>query len=135
MDSLTIKDAISLYQSQVGIVNALWTFFGTVTLAVVGYAVGSQKATRSASEVAMIVGGYALFAVFGNLTALRSAYTDLAEFSVLVDDRMSRLGKVLPAVHFTVPSVEVVTFFHIGMVTVVAVAIVVYAMFRPRHDE
>jgi hypothetical protein len=131
---LTIKDAIGLYQSQVGIVNALWKFFGTVTLAVVGYTIGSQKATRSAWEVAMIVGGYALFALAGNLPALCFAYADLRQFSALIDDRVAKLGAgPLPLKHFYVPSVGLVVSFHTAMVTVVALAIVAYALFgRPR---
>src|SRR5262245_3014735 len=99
MDVLSIRDAVSLYQSQLTIVNALWTFFGTVTLAVVGFTIGSAKATHSRAEVAMIIGGYATFAIFGNLTALRSAYGDLLQFSELIDNRVRLYGSGLPGLH------------------------------------
>lgn len=130
---LSIKDAVSLYQSQLAIINVLWTFFGTVTLAVVGFTIGSSKATHSAAEVAMIIGGYAAFAIFGNLTALRAAYADLLQFSELVDNRVALYGKDLPRLHFSVPSVQSVTVFHFGMVIAVALAIVAYAVFRAAH--
>ena len=131
--SLTIKDAISLYQSQVGVVNPLWTFFGTVTLAVVGYTIGSQKATRSKSKVRMIVGGYVLFALAGNLPGLCLAYSDLRQFSALVDDRVAKLGHELPLKPFYVPSLWLVVPLHIGLVTAVAVTIVAYARSRQRR--
>lgn len=127
---LSIKDAIALYQSQLGIVNALWTFFGTVTLAVVGFTVGSAKATHSAAEVSLIIGGYTLFAIFGNLIALRIAYADLLQYSELIDNRIALYGKSLPPLHFSVPSVRSITVFHVGVVIAVILAIVAYSVFR-----
>src|SRR5262245_42405609 len=129
---LSVKDAIALYQSQLGIVNGLWTFFGTVTLAVVGFTVGSAKGTHSAAEVALNIGGYAVFAIFGNLTALRSAYRDLQQFSQLIDNRVALHPAGLPALHFVVPSIRLVTVFYVGIVIAVSLAIVAYSRFRPR---
>src|SRR5262245_55685713 len=111
MGAPTLKDAIDLYQSQVEIINALWTFFGTVTLAVVGYTIGSDKATHSATEVTMIIVGYAAFALGGNLTALLTAYSDLSQFSTLIENRVAALGKDFPAMHFNVPSAKEVAAF------------------------
>jgi len=129
---LSLKDAIDLYQSQIEIINGLWTFFGTVTLAVVGFTIGSEKATHSATEAAMIIGGYAVFAIFGNLTALRIAYADLLQFSSLIDNRIALHGTDLPPLHFAVPSVQSVTIFHAGTVIVVAIAIGAYSVLRAR---
>jgi hypothetical protein len=127
---LSVKDAIDLYQSQIGIINGLWAFFGAVTLAVVGFTIGSERATHSASEVALIISGYTVFAIFGNLTALRMAYADLLQFSSLIENRAALYGQDLPPLRFSVPSVQGVTVFHVGIVIVVAMAIVAYSVFR-----
>jgi hypothetical protein len=81
----------------------------------------------------MIIGGYVVFAILGNLTALRIAYADLSQFSTLIDNRVTQYGKDLPPLHFSVPSVQSVTAFHVGTVIVVATAIVAYSVFRARE--
>lgn len=128
----TLKEAIDLYQSQVEIVNALWTFFGTVTLAVVGFTIGSDKATHSVTEVTMIIAGYAAFALAGNLTALLTAYSDLLQFSALIDNRVTALRDKVPAMHFGVPSLKCVVAFHVGIVVIVCISIIMY--YRSRRD-
>ena len=122
----SLTDAIDIYQSQVEIVSTLWTFFGTVTLAVVGFTIGSDKATHSGTEVAIIIVGYAAFALIGNLVALLMAYSDLIQFKALVEYKLVALGKDFPQIHFGVPSVEAVAMFHIGIVVIVCCGIYLY---------
>ena len=128
----TLKDAIDLYQSQIEIINALWTFFGTVTLAVVGFTIGSEKATHSATEVTIIIVGYAAFAVAGNLIALVTAYTDLLQFNALIDNRVAALGKNFPVIRFSVPPVWGIVTFHVGITLIVCTSIALYYRSR-RH--
>lgn len=119
---MELKDAVALYQTQVQVTNELWTFFGTVTLAVLGFTIGSDNATSSGWSIATIVCGYAAFALCGNLPALVVAYTQLSQFSALV----ARASCDSSPLELKVYSVRAVAGFHIGVVVLVSLAIIVY---------
>jgi hypothetical protein len=77
---LSLKDAFDLYQTQYSQVDKLWSYFGTVTLAVLGFSIGSDKATKSIKEAAIIIVGYLMFCV-GNFKALLLGQKQLIDFA------------------------------------------------------
>lgn len=82
-DAASLTDAIALlnlYQTQYTQTDKLWNYFGTVTLAVLAFSLGSERATKTFKEAGVIVGGYVLFCV-GNFSALSKAHAQLIEFA------------------------------------------------------
>lgn len=77
---LTLKEAFDLYQTQYSQVDKLWSYFGTITLAVLGFSIGSDKATKSIKEAAIIIFGYLVFCA-GNFKALSHAQEQLVDFA------------------------------------------------------
>jgi hypothetical protein len=77
---LSLKDALDLYQTQYSQVDKLWSYFGTFTLAVLGFTIGSEKATKSMKEVSAIIFGYLVFCI-GNFGALLLGQRQLIDFS------------------------------------------------------
>ena len=63
--------------------DSLWAYFSSATLAVLGFTVASEKATRSRHEISVIQLGYLLFAI-GNAFAIASSQTTLIELGHLV---------------------------------------------------
>lgn len=76
----SLKEALDLYQTQYSQVDKLWSYFGTFTLAVLGFTIGSEKATKSMKEVAVIIIGYLVFCA-GNFKALLLGQQQLIDFS------------------------------------------------------
>jgi hypothetical protein len=126
---LNLKDAVDLYQTQVAITNDLWTFFGTVTLAVLGFTIGSEKATKSPWAIGTIVVGYLAFSLGGNLQALREAYWQLAQFNGIVKEAAAASAVSLNMDPYTVGAV---TLFHVLIAIAVSVAILIYWWFAPK---
>ena len=79
-DLLSLKEAVDIYQNQYSQVDKLWSYFGTVTLAVLGFTIGSEKATKSINEVAAIISGYLVFC-YGNFEALSLGQKQLLQFA------------------------------------------------------
>lgn len=71
---------LNLYQTQYSQVDKLWSYFGTVTLAVLAFTLGSEKATKTLPEAGIIILGYAVFCV-GNFTALLKGQQQLKELA------------------------------------------------------
>lgn len=42
-DSLSLKETLDIYQTQYTQVDKLWSYFGTFTLAILGFTIGSEK--------------------------------------------------------------------------------------------
>ena len=62
-------DAISLYQTQYAQVDKVWGYFSVVTLAMIGFIIGSNIATRTLLEPLVIVTAFLVFCI-GNHQAL-----------------------------------------------------------------
>jgi hypothetical protein len=83
IDSLNaIKSAAELYLAQYYVADRLWMYFAVVTLAVVGFSVASERASRSFLEAAVILVTYVVFAV-ANFHALTTAQAQLIQFAAL----------------------------------------------------
>ena len=71
---------LNLYQTQYAQVDKFWDYFGTVSLALVAFVIGSEKATRSMKEAFAIVFGYLVFCL-GNFTGLLKAQQLLNQYA------------------------------------------------------
>jgi hypothetical protein len=72
--------AIDLYHTQYSQVNKVWSYLGTVTAAMLGFTIGSDKATRSMKDVTAIICGYLVFCI-GNFSALSLGQRQLIDFA------------------------------------------------------
>ena len=93
-EPLGLKDALDLYQTQYSQVDKLWSYFGTVTLAVLGFTIGSEKATQSVKEVTVIIFGYLVFC-YGNFSALSLGQSQLIDFAHIAINTAISEGLVL----------------------------------------
>lgn len=49
-DAITLKEIIEIYQEQYSQTNDIWNYFSTVTLAVLGFTIGSDKIVKSLKD-------------------------------------------------------------------------------------
>jgi hypothetical protein len=77
-----LKSALDLYASQYGATDKLWAYFSSVTLAVLGLSVASDKVSKSFVEATLVVFGYVIFCV-GNFSALYLSHRQLIEFAAI----------------------------------------------------
>jgi len=77
-----LKAALDLYLAQYNATDKLWAYFSTVTLAVLGFSVGSDKVSKSFFEASIVVVSYVLFC-FGNYSALSLSQQQLVQFAAL----------------------------------------------------
>src|SRR6185369_258422 len=77
-----VKAALDLYQAQYNATDKLWAYFSTVTVAVIGFSIASDKASKSFLEASIVAAGYLLFC-FGNFQALSLSQKQLVQFAEL----------------------------------------------------
>jgi len=75
---------ISIYQTQVGLVDKIWGYFYSVTFALLGATLLTEEVTLSYPEVFFICGGYLVFS-FGSSVSLWNAQGDLCLFGEKVE--------------------------------------------------
>lgn len=125
----SLKDALDLYQTQYSQVDKLWSYFGTFTLAILGFTIGSEKATKSMKEVAAIIIGYLVFC-FGNFKALSLGQKQLIDFAHIAID--SAKAKALNLANLEPLSIPEVTLFYWSVVTAVCFG-VIFIAWKRRH--
>ncbi len=64
-------DLISVYQTQYSQVDKLWGYFSVVSLAVAGFVIGSDKATKSFKESMAVVLVYISFCIGNNMALVK----------------------------------------------------------------
>jgi|GEM_PF-1668112 len=124
---LELKDALDLYQTQYSQVDKVWSYFGTVTLAVLGFTIGSDKATKSMKEVSAVICGYLVFCI-GNFSALSLGQRQLIDFANIAmntaESDAIRLDSLKP---LTLCSIA---FFYWCVVTAVCIGVIFIAWKR-----
>ncbi len=80
---MELHETLGLFQNQIVNMNSLWSYYSSATLAVLGFTVASEKATRSRHEISFIQLGYLLFSI-GNAFAITVSQTTLIEIGNLV---------------------------------------------------
>ena len=84
-----VKAALDLYLAQYSATDRLRAYFSTVTIAVLGFSVGSDKVSKSFLEASIVVAGYVVFCV-GNYRALALAQAQLIQFAALAQGVAAR---------------------------------------------
>ena len=122
---LSLKDAIEIYQSQYSLVDSIWAYYATVTLAVLGYTIGSDRPTQKLLEFRAIQSAYFLFSL-GNLIALIFAQSDLIRISKYIDT----LGS---GISFSPVGLEPMVVFHVFVT--VSVIFALSLIYRARQSR
>ncbi len=120
---MPISNAISLielYQTQYAQTDILWKYFSVVTLAVLGFTLGSEEATMSLSKTLIIILGYLVFCL-GNYSALKKAQTQLEEFAARAMD--ASVSADIPFETLTPFKTQTLVAFYWSVVVAVAIGI------------
>ena len=75
-----LKAVLDLYMAQYNATDKLWTYFSTVTLAVIGFSIASDKVSKSFLEASIVAIGYFVFCL-ANFKALRLSQLQLEQFA------------------------------------------------------
>ena len=116
-----LKEALELYVKDREAILQMWSFFSAGTLAVLGFTVGSDKATLSKAAVRTVQFGYLVFA-FGNLAALVSSQLDYCAVARLVA-RLAEAQKLTELVTMEPVHPGLFAIFHIVVTIAVLAAI------------
>lgn len=123
INDVSLKDAFDIYQKQSDSVHKLWAYFQVVSIAVLGYTVGTDKTVWSSWTYVFISASYFFFAI-ANQWVLVLSQSELKVFSKAVNaasEKTSQIGKLLKV---TAVSPGRVKAFHTLSAIVVLVAIV-----------
>lgn len=77
-----LKAVLDIYATQYGATDKLWAYFSTVTIAVLGFTIASDKVSKSFIEASIVAGGYIVFCI-GNFSALYLSQRQLIEFATI----------------------------------------------------
>lgn len=113
-----LKAALDLYAVQYGATDKLWAYFSSVTLAVLGLSVASDKVSKSFVEATVVVVGYVVFCV-GNFSALTLSHQQLIEFAAIVRPIAQKYQVVLTTLE-PFPAASVARFYWAVVVSVCA---------------
>ena len=132
-NSVNMVEIFQMFQAQYSQVDKLWNYFGVVSLAVAGFTIGNEKATRTIKEPIAIVIGYLAFCV-GNYTALIYSH----KFLVVLANRYNEKACSYALNHLKVITVELVSVFYILVVITFTLTILVVSYSRlklKQHDK
>lgn len=87
-----LKEAFVVFHDHRQLIVEIWKFFATATLGVLGFTVGSEKATHTGAATRSIQVGYAAVA-FGNMYALWASQRELQQMAEAIG-RLSRAQNV-----------------------------------------
>lgn len=129
MSDILFKDAFDIYQKQSDSIHKLWAYFQVVSLAVLGYTIGSDKSRWSSDTYLLIAGSYLFFAL-ANQWVIFVSQKELRKFGGAVELASKNTGPV--GEKFVVEAVRpwVVVLFHFF-----STAVVVTAILATWHDK
>lgn len=131
-DISTLLDTISVYQTQYDQVDKLWNYFSVVTLAMVGFVIGNDKATRTLKEPLAIVAVYWVFCI-GNHAALIRGQEQLEQLGHMVTSQAIELtssGFDVSLGEFKPLSSASIGWFHLGVIAAISLGLMVVAYLR-----
>ena len=121
---------LNLYQTQYTQTDKLWGYFTTITLAILGFAIGSEKATKTLKESSLIVGGYIIFCI-GNYSALSKAQEQLIVFASHATEYSIKAG--IPFTNLHPFNVEWLSYFYFSVVASVSASIIAINRWRNKN--
>ncbi len=122
MPDVTLKDTFDIYQKQSDSVHKLWAYFQVVSLAVLGYTVGSEKAQWSDWTYALIAGSYTCFAL-ANQWVIVASQRELATFGDAVREAAQHGGAIGRMLVVRAVAPRTVAAFHTAALLIVLGAI------------
>ncbi len=131
MDDMKIAiEAINLYQSQYTQVDKLWSYFSIVSLAVAGFVIGNEKATKSFKEPIAIIIAYLVFCL-GNCLALIDGQILLIQLA----DHARTLASTaqIPLSGLKATPKEGVLIFYLSVVIAFTLSLLAVSYFRYKH--
>lgn len=128
LDIQSAINAIGLYHTQYDQVDKLWGYFGTVTLAILGFSIGVEKVTRSFLEASIIVAGYWMFS-YGNYEALTLGQGQLRQFASFAQEQATLVN--IPLKDLSSPfGIDKVRSYYFGVVGAVSLGILGITLVR-----
>ena len=125
-------DAISLYQAQYAQVDTIWGYFSVVTIAMVGFVISTEKATKTLKEPLAIITAYLVFC-WGNFEALIAGQNQLRELGEIVSS-LSKQAE-LNITTFQPLSENLITQHYISILLSVCIGVVIIAWIRKRNYD
>lgn len=125
-----LKAALDLYASQYAATDKLWAYFSSVTLAVLGFSVASDKVSKSFTEASVVVIGYVVFCI-GNFSALYRSHQQLIEFAGIAGPVALKYQVALTMLE-PIPAASVARFY---WAVVVAISIGILFITWRRHGK
>ncbi len=83
---MELSQLIDFYQTQVGLVDRIWWYFYSVTFLVLGFTIGSKRATKTYLEAIIICAGYVAFSL-GSALSLWNGQRNLRLFADQIIDK------------------------------------------------
>jgi hypothetical protein len=111
-----LKSALDMYAVQYGATDKLWAYFSSVTLAVLGFSVASDKVSKSFVEAFIVVIGYVVFC-FGNFSALHLSHEQLIEVAAIARPIAEKYNVSLSTLH-PLPASAITAFYWVVVAAV-----------------
>ncbi|MGC3987542.1 MAG: hypothetical protein QM777_24035 [Pseudorhodoferax sp.] len=122
VQDVSLKDAFDIYQKQSDSIHKLWAYFQVVSLAVMGYTVGSDKSQWSWVTYLLVSSSYAFFGVSSHYVIALSQH-ELNRFAKAVQSAAALSGPVGTQLAVAAVPVWRVRLFHAVSAVVVIGAI------------
>lgn len=122
MEDMTLKESFDVYQKQSEELHKLWAYFQVVSLAVLGYTLGSDKSQWGTATYLFVGFGYAFFAIANQIVVVVSQ-EDLAKFGKAVSAAAKDSGPIGTELKVSSVRPRVVAFFHSVSALIVVAAI------------
>lgn len=122
MTDINLKEAFDIYQKQSDTTHKIWAYFQIVSIAVLGYTVGSEKIHWGNSTYLLISASYVLFAI-ANQIVIISSHRELEAFGMAVNEAAKQSDFI--GNKFSVKTVQpiFVWIFHTIAIMIVLIAI------------
>lgn len=122
MADLTLKDAFDMYQKQSDGLHKLWTYFQVISLAVLGYTLGSDKAQWGDATYIGVALSYLFFAVSNGIVIYRSQ-KELRTLEKAVTEAAKVSGQIGQGLTINSLEAKQVAGFHAVAALIVVIAI------------
>lgn len=129
MTDITLKEAFDIYQKQSDSTHKLWAYYQLISLAVLGYTVGSNKAQWGDLTYILIAGSYIVFAI-ANQWAIFLSQKELHRFGQAVKIASEHTGPIGRKLVVKAVKPWKVSLFH-----TLAAAIILAAILATWHDK
>lgn len=123
MADVSLKDAFDIYQKQSDSTHKLWAYFQVISIAVLGYTIGSDKAHWSDSTYILIVMSYLVFAI-ANQWVVVFSQRELHKFGEAVKMASINTGPIGEQLVVAAVKPWIVSVFHTFSAAMILAAIV-----------